>query len=257
MRYRPIIALMTTVVSLLLFKAIVAAEPPVRSTRPVIGITSTVEQGKVVCSVPYVRAVADAGGLPIIVPPLEDQELRGQYLQRLDGLVLIGGWDIPPSAYGAEPHPTTEVLPSVRWEWEHRLIQTWLDSNKPLLGICLGAQMTNVVKGGTLIQDIPSEIGEEVTHRSEEFVRHLVTVTPGTRLHGILGREELLVQSSHHQAVERVGKGLKVVARSEDRVIEALEGPGDRWLLLLQWHPERMGASHHGKIFGAFLDACR
>ena len=233
------------------------AELPKTEARPTIGITSTAEESKVVCPLPYVSAVCQAGGLPMIVPPLESTELQDEYLQRLDGLVLIGGWDIPPDAYGEEPHPTTEVMPPVRWKWEHRLIRTWLDSEKPLLGICLGAQMTNVVTGGSLIQDIPSEVGKEVIHRSKPLAHHRVTIVPGTRLHGILAVDQLVVNSSHHQAAERIGRGLQVVARSDDGVVEALEIPGERWSLLLQWHPERMDASHHGKIFGALVDACR
>ena len=234
-----------------------AAELSATHTKPWIGITSTVDEGKIVCSLPYVQAVRQAGGLPVIVPPLESEILQTEYLRRLDGLVLIGGWDIPPAAYGEEPHSTTEVMPAVRWEWEHRLIEKWLDSDKPLLGICLGAQMTNVVTGGSLIQDIPSEIGTEVTHRGKPAPHHRITIEPGTRLHEILAVGELVVSSSHHQAAERIGQGLKVVARSDDGVVEALETSGKRWLLLLQWHPERMDASHHGKIFGALVDACQ
>ncbi len=235
----------------------IAVDAPQDRTRPWIGITSTVDEGKVVCSVPYIRAVRQAGGLPVIVPPMEGDELQIEYLQRLDGLVLIGGWDIPPGAYGEESHPTTEEMPPVRWQWEHRLIKTWLDSEKPLLGICLGSQMTNVVTGGTLIQDVPSEVGKQVIHRGEKPVGHHVTIQSGTRLHKILGVDELIVQSSHHQAAERIGRGLEVVARSDDGVVEALESPGDRWLLLLQWHPERMDETHHTKIFGALMEACR
>ena len=224
--------------------------------RPWIGITSTIDEGKIVCSSKYVQAVRQAGGLPVIVPPLEDNELQADYLHRLDGLVLTGGWDIPPASYGEEPHPTTEEMPAVRWQWEHRLIKKWLDSEKPLLGICLGAQMTNVVTGGTLIQDIPSEVGTQVIHRNKPAVSHRVTIQPNTRLHEVLGVEELVVNSSHHQAAERIGRGLKVVARSDDGVVEALETPGQRWLLLLQWHPERMDPAHHSKIFGELIDAC-
>lgn len=235
---------------------IIAADAAGTEQRPWIGITSTLDEGKVVCSSKYVHAVRQAGGLPIIVPPLEDNELQTEYLQRLDGLVLIGGWDIPPAAYGEESHPTTEEMPAVRWQWEHRLIKTWLDTEKPLLGICLGAQMTNVVTGGTLIQDIPSEVGKKVIHRNKPALSHRVTIQPDTRLHRVLGVDELVVNSSHHQAAERIGGGLKVVARSDDGVVEALETPGDRWLLLLQWHPERMDAAHHSKIFGALVDAC-
>lgn len=251
------VLLLTIVPFLLRGVAAHAAEPSVVPARPWIGITSTVDDNKVVCSVAYVQAVKKAGGLPVIIPPLESESLQNGYLQRLDGLVLIGGWDIPPGVYGEEPHPTTEVMPPIRWEWEHRLIQTWLKSRKPMLGICLGAQMTNVVMGGTLIQDIPSEVGEEIIHRNKPPAQHGVRIQPETRLHRILGVSELVVNSSHHQAAEQIGDGLIVAARSADGVVEALETPGDRWLLLLQWHPERMEDKHHAKIFGAFVEACQ
>ncbi len=213
-------------------------------------------KGKAVCSTSYVRAIQNAGGLPVIVPALESEELQAEYLKRLDGLVLIGGWDIPPAAYGEEPHPTTEEMPTVRWQWEHRLIEKWLESQKPLLGVCLGAQMTNVVTGGTLIQDIPSEVGKDVVHRGEKLAWHRVTIQPGTRLHHVLGVDEMTVTSSHHQAAERIGRGLVVAARSDDRVVEAMETPGDTWRIFLQWHPERMDESHQEKIFGALVRAC-
>ena len=233
-----------------------AAEPSANEhARPWIGITSTVKEGRVACSAAYVRAVRQAGGIPVIVPPLEEQGLQSEYLNRLDGLVLIGGWDIPPSAYGEAPHETTEVMPEVRWQWEHRLIEKWLSSNKPLLGICLGAQMTNVVTGGTLIQDIPSEVGTKVKHRDEELVWHRVTLLPGTRLREIFGEDELTVTSSHHQAADKIGKGLQVAARSDDGVVEALEISGDVWRVFLQWHPERMDESHFVKVFGGLVEA--
>lgn len=234
-----------------------AAEPSALTARPWIGVTSTVDDDKVVCPLAYVQAVTKAGGLPVVIPPLESESLQDAFLQRLDGLVLIGGWDIPPAAYGEEVHPTTEEMPPIRWQWEHRLIQTWLKSRKPMLGICLGAQMTNVVKGGTLIQDIPSEVGKKVIHRSKPTAQHRIRIQPETRLHRILGVGELVVNSSHHQAAERIGEGLIVAARSADGVVEALESPGDRWLLLLQWHPERMEEQHHARIFGAFVKACK
>lgn len=233
-----------------------AGEPSANQhAQPWIGITSTVKEGSIACSAAYVRAVRQAGGIPVIVPPLEEQGLQTEYLDRLDGLVLIGGWDIPPSAYGEQPHATTEVMPDLRWQWEHRLIEKWLASDKPLLGICLGAQMTNVVTGGTLIQDIPSEVGTKVKHRDEELVWHRVTLLPGTRLRKIFGKDELTVTSSHHQAAEKIGKGLQVAARSDDGVVEALEMPGDVWRVFLQWHPERMDKSHFLKVFGGLIEA--
>ncbi len=226
-------------------------------TAPWIGVTSTVEDGEIRCPVAYIKAVREAGGVPVIVPVMQDTDLQAEYLRRLDGLVLIGGADVPPAAYGEESHPTVHEMPPSRWEWERRLVQRWLQSEKPLLGVCLGAQLTNVVAGGTLIQDIPSQVGGDVSHRQSGGVRHTVTIRPGSRLREILGTDRLKVYSSHHQAVRTVGKGLVVVARSDDGVVEALEMPGAGWLLLLQWHPEKMDRAHRETVYGALVEACR
>lgn len=223
---------------------------------PWIGVTSTIEDGELRCPVAYIKAVREAGGVPVIIPVMRDTDLQAEYLNRLDGLVLIGGADVPAAAYGEKPHATLHEMPEARWEWERRLVRLWLQSEKPLLGVCLGAQLTNVVTGGTLIQDIPSQVGDEVSHRQSGGVRHAVTIRPGSRLREILGADRLSVYSSHHQAVRTVGKGLEVVARSDDGVVEALEMPGDRWILLLQWHPEQMDRPHREAVYGALVEAC-
>ncbi len=228
-----------------------------RRPAPWIGVTSTVEDGKIRCPVAYIEAIRETGGIPVIIPVMQDTDSQADYLRRLDGLVLIGGADVPPAAYGEESHPTVHEMPPSRWEWERRLVQAWLQSEKPLLGVCLGAQLTNVVTGGTLIQDIPSQVGDDVTHRQSGGVRHAVTIHPGSRLREILGVDRLKVYSSHHQAVRTVGKDLVVVARSDDGVVEALEMPGQRWLLLLQWHPEQMDRPHRETVYGALVEACR
>ena len=220
-----------------------------------IGVTTTidVEKQKVCVARQYVKAVWEAGGLPVVLPNLhETPEAIDEYAARLDGLVVIGGQDIPPSDYGETPHETVKVMPKERWEFDRRLIAAWLETDKPILGICLGAQMTNVVLGGTLVQDIPSQVGEKVAHRK---VMHAVDVLPNTRLAAVLGRERLDVYSSHHQAVKRPGRGLRISARSDDGVIEATEFAGDRWGLFLQWHPARMKQSHRLKVFGALVEA--
>jgi putative glutamine amidotransferase len=196
--------------------------------------------------------------VPILIPVVSDGRIQAEYVQRLDGLALIGGGDIPPEAYGEKPHPTVEVMPRARWDWERRLIEQWLKTGKPLLGICLGAQMTNVVAGGSLIQDIPSQVGDRVVHSGRGTVQHMVTIEPESRLYRILGTRRTPVHSSHHQSIKRIGKGLRVVARSDDDLIEALETTGERWGLLLMWHPERMAQPHRRAVFGALVAAaCR
>lgn len=156
---------------------------------PVIGITSVYKldenkkSANTLVNFAYVRAVAENGGVPVILPTVDSEEIIRRYAHDLDGLVLVGGADIPPAAYGQEPHETAKPLPPERYDFERRLIAQWLASGKPILGVCLGMQFTNVVSGGSLIQDIPSQVGTDVKHRAY----HLVQIEPGSSLCKILG----------------------------------------------------------------------
>jgi len=231
--------------------------------RPLIGITSAYRHDPKINVQPenavpmtYIYAVRESGGAPVILPTVTDDTLIGRYLEILDGLVLIGGLDIPPQVYGAEPHKTVRVMPDERFNFESRLIRQWYGSGKPMLGICLGMQFTNVMRGGTMIQDIPSQVGKLVTHRGDG-THHKVIIEKDSILHGILGAAEAQVYSSHHQAVKEVGKGLKITARSIDGVVEALERQDGRFGLFIQWHPEAMDDVRHRKaIFSALIHAC-
>ena len=206
--------------------------------------------------VTYVRAVRESGGIPVILPTVSDEYLIHRYLQILDGLVLIGGLDIPPEIYGEKPHQTVKVMPQQRFDFESRLIPQWYRSGKPMLGVCLGMQFTNVMRGGTMIQDIPSQVGKTVTHRGDR-AHHKVIIEKDSILHDILGTTEAKVYSIHHQAVKKVGKGLKVSARSIDGMIEALERQDGRFGLFVQWHPEAMDDVKHRKaIYSALIHAC-
>jgi len=235
----------------------------VSSARPLIGLTSVYRTGRgqskayVRIGLDYVNSVIEGGGAPVILPVIRNEAALERYIQSLDGLVVIGGADVPPSAYGQEPVPQTKTMPVERYEFESKLISQWLKTDKPLLGVCLGAQFVNVVAGGTLIQDIPTQVGTKVIHRGRG-AEHIIIVEPRSRLRKILGAERVIVNSSHHQAIGDVGRGLKVVARSEDGIIEALEMSGGRFCLLVQWHPERMkDADHRKALFGAMIRACK
>ncbi len=231
--------------------------------RPVIGITSAYRYDPNINVEPedavpmtYIYAVRESGGAPVILPTVTDDALIGRYLQILDGLVLIGGMDIPPKAYGEEPHKSVKVMPEERFNFESRLIRQWYDSGKPMLGVCLGMQFTNVMRGGTLIQDIPSQVGETVKHRGDR-AHHKVIIEKDSRLYRILGATEAVVYSSHHQAVKEVGSGLRIAARSIDGVVEAVERQDGRFGLFVQWHPEAMDDVQHRKaIYSALVRAC-
>jgi len=228
-------------------------------SKPLIGITSIYkidEQNNsfsTSVNFAYIQAVADNGGIPLVLPTISDEEIMQQYVRHLDGLVLIGGDDIPPSAYNEQPHETVKALPAQRYNFERKLISLWLSSGKPLLGVCLGMQFTNVVSGGSLIQDIPSQIGTKVKHR--EY--HQVKIDPASSLAKILEATEASVCSNHHQAVKDVGKNLKVIAHSEDGVVEAMERIDGGFGLFVQWHPEQANdTEHRNAIYGALIKAC-
>jgi len=229
------------------------------SSRPLIGITSVYQVDKdngsvtTVVGFDYVKAVADNGGVPVILPTISDDEILLRYVEELDGLVLIGGDDIPPDAYGQQPHETVKVMPSRRYDFERQLIPAWLSSGKPVLGVCLGMQFTNVVSGGTLIQDIPSQVGTEVDHRRKY---HHVRIEPNSSLEKYLDNEEAMVYSNHHQAVDKLGQNLKVIAHADDGVIEAAERVNGGFGLFVQWHPESMSdTAHRNAIYGALVRA--
>jgi putative glutamine amidotransferase len=245
--------------SLLAVSACFGCQSDIRSSRPLIGITSVYQVDKdngsvsTVVDFDYVKAAADNGGVPVILPAISNEEILLRYIEELDGLVLIGGDDIPPDAYGQQPHETVKVMPKQRYDFERRFILMWLSSGKPMLGVCLGMQFTNVVSGGTLIQDIPSQVGTEVTHRRKY---HHVRIEPNSTLANILGNDEAMVYSNHHQAVDEPGRNLKVTAHADDGVIEAAERIEGGFGLFVQWHPEAMkDTAHRDAIYGALVRA--
>ena len=236
------------------------AVPP---RKPLIGITSVFKppkkgstQAYTMVNFHYIQAVVDAGGVPVVLPTVEDKACLKRYVEVLEGLVLVGGADIPPSAYGEKPDKTVRVMPGERFRFENALIPLWLKSGKPVLGICLGAQFTNVVSGGTLIQDIPKEVGDKVPHRAgKKGTWHQIRIETGSLLARILGKRVVKVYSHHHQAVEKVGRNLRVIARSADGVVEALQRVKGGFGLFVQFHPEQMKDPVRKKIFSALVRA--
>jgi putative glutamine amidotransferase len=217
---------------------------------PLIGIAS-------LDSEPYVRAIRDSGGVPVVLPNTDgDTQRIEEYLQRLDGLLLPGGADIPPSEYGEEAHESVRLLSDERFRFEKALTTAWIErTNKPLLGICLGSQWINVASGGSLVQDIPSTVGSN--HRG---VNHPVTLTPDSKLSAIFGTTELEVNSLHHQSVKDVGRHLRVVARAPDGVVEATESTDpNRFLIGVQWHPEKLmpDNTQQARLIKAFIEAAK
>jgi putative glutamine amidotransferase len=191
----------------------------------------------------YVQSILRAGGMPLLLPTAAVDPVDG-WLEKIQGLVLIGGGDIDPSFYGAALHATIYNLDTDRDACEFALARAALERRMPLLAICRGMQVVNVLLGGTLHRHLPEAFGEKVAHRlpPREPARHAVEVNAAAHIVQAMGGTRVTTVSWHHQAVDRLGEGLRPVAWAEDGVIEALELDGNSNLLAVQWHPELSAA---------------
>jgi putative glutamine amidotransferase len=211
---------------------------------PLIGITTYGRDEKNEFHLPaeYVDAVRRAGGIPVLMAPGESR--IAAWLATVDALILAGGGDLDPHAYGGAEHATIYMLDAERDASEMQFALDIADSTLPVLCICRGAQVLNVALGGTLYEHIPDEFGDTVTHRQppREPIPHEVTVQKGSRLADLMGAETFSSVSWHHQAVRELGRGLTAVAFASDGVIEAIELEGRPDLVAVQWHPELSAA---------------
>jgi putative glutamine amidotransferase len=239
--------------------------------RPVIGMCTALEQARwsvwdqpaMLLARSYVDAVQRAGGLVLMLPPDPDQiEDPGQVLELIDGLVLTGGADIDPAAYGQEAHPETVDTVPERDAFEIALVNAAIERELPVLGICRGMQLINVALGGTLRQHLPEHFGHGEHRRvigSFEGAEHDVLLSAGTLAARVAGERKHETRSHHHQGIDRLGKGLVVSGRSTlDELPEAIEldrsppaRPSDpRFVLGVQWHPE---ADPDSRVIAAFV----
>jgi len=221
------------------------------SRRPLIGIPTYVERARwgvwesSTCLLPleYAQAVQRGGGIALLLAPdeaLEDDP--SQLISLLDGLILAGGVDVDPARYGAERHPKTDKACPERDRFEIALARAAVEAELPLLGICRGMQVLNVALGGTLVQDLPDAHGHNEHRRvlgSFDGADHPVQLEAGSQAAGLAGEIEHRTLSHHHQGIDKLGVGLRVTGTSTlDPVPEAVEMPGDRLVLGVQWHPE-------------------
>ncbi len=236
--------------------------------RPVIGMTHSIQQDEKRLMMPmsYSNAVREAGGTPVLLPITRDEEVIEAYAALVDGVLVSGGDDIDPLSYGEDQlWGCGDVLP-LRDEFEMKLIRTLLEKHpqKPLLGICRGEQMLNVALGGTLYQDLKSQMPGCIAHQQHQtaiYPSHKVLIDAGTKLYAIYGSTQIMTNSHHHQAVKEPAPGLLVTARAADGVIEGFEKPDHPYFVGVQWHPERLVEREenalHKQLFKSFVDACR
>ncbi len=204
----------------------------------------------------YCDAIESAGGTAEWLWIPHDANYRQHAeaaAQHCDGLLVPGGADLPPQLYGAEllENANVELVQTERPLWETPLCEAFARMDKPILGICYGAQFLNVWRGGTLIQDIPTQWPNHIEHSG---VRHGVHLPAGSDLAKIIGADEFIVDSAHHQAIEKVAPDGKLIATAPDGVVEAIEWTDEKWMFGVQWHPERYPESvATQRLFEAFV----
>ncbi len=233
---------------------------------PKIGITLDYEEKQTYSKKPwyavrenYCSAVSSLGGLALPLP--HDVEKVGEYLELVDGLMITGGaFDVSPELYGQSEKHNTVITKDNRTKFEFAITRGAIERGIPILGICGGEQLLNVVLGGTLIQHIPDSVDNPLEHEqknSRDEAGHSIKITKGSLLSKIVGKTEMAVNTAHHQAVDKVAPQMLVNAVTSDGVIEGIELPSHPFCLGVQWHPEYHVDSGDKRIFEAFIEACK
>jgi putative glutamine amidotransferase len=213
--------------------------------RPLIGITiDTHDDGdKYESPHSYAKAVELAGGLPLLIPYQSDLSLIPQFVDAFDGILFTGGNDLDPAAYGQSWHPKAEAIDPARQKFETALLAEVEKRRLPTLGVCLGSQLMNVYRGGSMHQFLPDlQRNPPLEHRKigNNLPRHPVTLDPNSSIGRAIGKPEISVNSYHKQSADRLGRGLRVIATAPDGVIEGFEDPTFPLFAAVQWHPERL-----------------
>lgn len=236
--------------------------------RPVIGLTHSIKTDERQLTMPmsYSNVIREAGGAPILLPITRDAEVIAAYAELVDGVLFSGGEDIDPAYYGEEQlWSCGDVIP-LRDEFELTLCRHMLAHHpeKPILGICRGEQVLNVACGGSLYQDVQSQLPGCIAHRQQQispYPSHKVRIEEGSKLRAIYDASEVMTNSFHHQAVKDIAPGLVITARASDGMIEAFEKPEHPYFIGVQWHPERLVErtenAEHWRLFKSFVNACR
>lgn len=234
---------------------------------PIIGLPARMDPGtdSQYLSRQYADAISAAGGTPVILPLLERPSAIRRLAESLDGILLTGSSsDVDPERYGERRETGCGPVQPLRDKTDFMLLEVALKNKKPVLAICYGMQSLNVFMGGTLIQDIPrSNVGTSIRHMDPETEgrpSHGVEIVAGSVLETLAGGEDPRVNSTHHQALDRLGSGLEIIARAPDGIIESVQGTAqDAFVLGVQWHPEKSFGydTLSRNIFELFLERCR
>lgn len=230
---------------------------------PLIGITCGLDSDRYAVTKYYSQAVEKCGGLPVILPLTTNRSTLESLCQKISGLILSGGGDLDPTHFGEEPAIGLRRISPERDYFELELTKLFLAVNKPILGICRGMQVLNIAAGGTIWQDIHTQLYYPVLKHSQEapkwYPTHLVQIKADTLLSSVLGADEVRVNSFHHQSINKVAKGFRINALATDGIVEGIESLEDRFVLGVQWHPECMWENDPIQflLFKKFVNACK
>lgn len=228
--------------------------------KPIIGITGDIEDNKYSIKTFYADAIERAGACPVFLPLSCSEDLIKTIAKKINGLLISGGGDIDPRVYGNPPFPSLakgegglKPVSDKRFYFEKKLLKEIMTLKKPVFGICYGMQFMNVFLGGTLYQDLLMQGPKTDNHKSG----HMIKIYNKSRLYYILGEDCIRVNSSHHQGINKIGKGLIISAYSPDKVVEAIELKDHPFFIGVQWHPERLSDKHSQRLFRYFIRAIK
>ena len=233
--------------------------------KPLIGIVPSINENEryYFTMEDNVEAIKRTGGIPVILPYVEGVTELTQLITSIDGLYLVGGNDVDPTYFGEEPHPQLGEVNPTRDAFELQILSQTLAQNKPILAICKGCQMINVVLGGTLYQDIHAQLNQTLVQHQQNsphsYPTHKIVLEKKSQLHHIIKESSIKVNSRHHQAIHTLGKGLIVTSRTQDGVIESIESTAHDFVIGVQWHPENLLAANDGpstELYTTFIKKC-
>ena len=209
----------------------------------------------------YGRSIEMSGGVPLLLPYIEDEKIIDAFIDICDGFLFTGGADVDPHYYGEDKKDTCGETEPNRDKLEMVVLKKVIEKDKPILGICRGLQIINVVMGGTLYQDLPTEFKTDIVHKQTEAETepsHSIIIEEGTPLDRLVGKKVMTGNSFHHQAIKDLANDLAVSARASDGIIEAVFAPDKKYLRAYQWHPERLYRFEDNRVlFDDFISACK